>query len=103
MSSNILGSNALHTQYDSTNITATGVSDPIVSIAEKGVEAFADAQGFYLVNELPHDAPLETVSYARVSTCIFAQSSESTSRSWMKTSVHVTNVNEGARTTNSHI
>ena len=53
MSSNILGSNALHTQYDSTNITATGVSDPIVSIAEKGVEAFADAQGFYLVNELP--------------------------------------------------
>ena len=35
------------------NLIAIGVSDPIISIAEKGVEAFADAQGFYLVNELP--------------------------------------------------
>ena len=31
----------------------TSFSDPIVRLAEKGVEAFADAQGFYLVNELP--------------------------------------------------
>ena len=31
----------------------TGFSDPIVRLAEKGVEAFADAQGFYLVNEIP--------------------------------------------------
>ena len=27
--------------------------DPFVGIVEKGVEAFADAQGFYLVNDLP--------------------------------------------------
>ena len=31
----------------------TSFSDPIVRLAEKGVEAFADAQGFYLVNEIP--------------------------------------------------
>ncbi|PAV15314.1 cytochrome P450 [Pyrrhoderma noxium] len=40
-----------------TNVTygykVTSFSDPIVRLAEKGVEAFADAQGFYLVNELP--------------------------------------------------
>ena len=35
------------------NLIAIGVSDPIISIVEKGVGAFADAQGFYLVNELP--------------------------------------------------
>ena len=28
-------------------------NDPFVSIAEKGVDAFSDAQGFYLVNDLP--------------------------------------------------
>ncbi|PAV15312.1 cytochrome P450 [Pyrrhoderma noxium] len=31
----------------------TSISDPFISIAERGMEAFADAQGFYLVNELP--------------------------------------------------
>ena len=34
-------------------IIVTSISDPFISIAERGMEAFADAQGFYLVNELP--------------------------------------------------
>ncbi|PAV15317.1 cytochrome P450 [Pyrrhoderma noxium] len=32
---------------------ATGLSDPIISTAEEGMKAFSDAQGFYLVNEIP--------------------------------------------------
>ena len=32
---------------------ANGITDPIITIAEEGMEAFADAQGFYMVNEIP--------------------------------------------------
>ncbi|PAV15311.1 cytochrome P450 [Pyrrhoderma noxium] len=32
---------------------ANGITDPIIRIAEEGMEAFADAQGFYMVNEVP--------------------------------------------------
>ncbi|PAV15315.1 cytochrome P450 [Pyrrhoderma noxium] len=30
-----------------------GIDDPIVTTAEEGMKAFSDAQGFYLVNEIP--------------------------------------------------
>ncbi|PAV15318.1 cytochrome P450 [Pyrrhoderma noxium] len=32
---------------------ATGIDDPIVTTAEEGMKAFSNAQGFYLVNEIP--------------------------------------------------